>query len=262
MTRPAFRGCPEPVLSCHRDIVSHSPYQLKEDPYSSHSLILASLGEGGGRRVLDAGAADGFLSERLTARGWRVTALEGDPAQAERARGRCETVLVGDLAQLAPRLEGPFDAVVLGDVLEHLGEPLPVLRALGRAVVPGGLLVVSVPNVAHLWVRLQLLAGRFEYADRGILDRAHLRFFTRASFLRLLADAGLEVHELLVTPVPLPLVVPPRLHGRWLGVLHAASAAAARRWTRGLAYQFVAVCRPGAGRPPTAAARAAARRMG
>ncbi|MBZ5671576.1 MAG: hypothetical protein LAO04_17845, partial [Acidobacteriia bacterium] len=43
---------------------------------------------------------------------------------------------------------------------------------------PGGTVIVSVPNVAHLWVRLSLLAGRFDYADRGILDRSHLRFFT------------------------------------------------------------------------------------
>jgi SAM-dependent methyltransferase len=224
--------------------VSSSPYRLKDDPHSSHALILARLGEGRGRRALDAGAADGFLAERMTARGWRVTAVERDPVQAALARGKCEQVVVADLAEAAPRLEGPFDAVVLGDVLEHLSDPLAVLRPLVRLVADGGVLIASVPNVAHLWVRLQLLAGRFEYAERGILDRTHLRFFTRRSFLDLLGEARLAVEELLVTPVPLPLVVPERLHGRWLDVLHAAGAAAARCWTGGLAYQFVAVCRP------------------
>jgi hypothetical protein len=95
-----------------------------------------------------------------------------------------------------------------------------------------------------LWVRLHLLAGRFEYADRGILDRTHLRFFTRRTFVALLAEAGLEVEEFAVTPVPLPLVVPERLHGPWLDRLHAVSAAASRMWRSGLAYQFVAICRP------------------
>jgi hypothetical protein len=103
--------------------------------------------------------------------------------------------------------------------------------------------IVSVPNVAHLWVRLSLLVGRFDYADRGILDRTHLRFFTRRTLLELLRSAGLRVDELAVTPVPLPLVVPPRWHGRVLAGVHALSAGAARAWPGGLAYQFVAVCR-------------------
>jgi SAM-dependent methyltransferase len=220
-----------------------SPYRFKADPHSSHALILARLGEGGGRRALDAGAADGFLAERLTARGWRVTAIERDPEQAARARGRCQEVVVADLGDAAAMVEGPFDAIVYGDVLEHLSDPLPVLDRLNERLAEGGVVIASVPNVAHLWVRLMLLLGRFEYADRGILDRTHLRFFTRRTFLALLARAGLEVDRLDATPVPLPLLVPERLHGRWLHAIHAASAAAARAWHGGLAYQFVAVCR-------------------
>lgn len=223
--------------------MSGSPYQLKSDPFSSHAVILQRLGEGRGRRLLDVGAADGFLAELLTRQGWQVTALERDPTQAAKARGRCHEVIVADLDDAAPRLGGPFAAIVYGDVLEHLSDPLPVLVALNRALAPDGRVIVSVPNVAHLWVRLQLLLGRWSYAERGILDRTHLRFFTKKSFARFLADAGLEVEEMLVTPVPLPLVVPPRLHGRALDAVHALSARAARVWKGGLGYQLVAVCR-------------------
>ena len=218
-------------------------YRLKDDPHSSHSVILARLGEGRGRRALDVGAADGFLAERLTAHGWSVTALERDPELAARARGRCKEVVVADLESAPPLLHGPFEAIIYGDVLEHLSDPTTVLRALDQTLAPGGAVIVSVPNVAHLWVRLSLLAGRFDYADRGILDRTHLRFFTRRTLLELLRSAGLRVDELAVTPVPLPLVVPPRWHGRVLAGVHALSAGAARAWPGGLAYQFVAVCR-------------------
>ncbi len=69
-------------------------------------------------------------------------------------------------------------------MLEHLSDPLAALVVGQPASRPGGVVIVSVPNVAHLWVRLSLLAGRFDYADRGILDRTHLRFFTRRTFLR------------------------------------------------------------------------------
>ncbi len=191
--------------------MSDSPYQLKSDPHSSHAVILARLGDGHGRRALDVGAADGFLAELLTRQGWQVTALERDPAQAAKARGRCHEVIVADLDQAAPRLQGFFDAIVYGDVLEHLNDPLPVLVALDRALAAGGRVIVSVPNVAHLW--------------------------------------GLSVEELVATPVPLLLVVPPRLHGPVLDAVHALSAGAARAWKGGLAYQFVAVCRRASAEP-------------
>jgi SAM-dependent methyltransferase len=222
--------------------MSGSPYQLKSDPHSSHAVILRRLGEGRGRCALDVGAADGFLAELLTRQGWQVTALERDPAQAAKARGRCHEVIVADLDEAAPRIEGAFAAIVYGDVLEHLGDPLPVLVALNRSLAPGGCVIVSVPNVAHLWVRLSLLLGRWDYAERGILDRTHLRFFTRRSFLRFLGDAGLDLEELITTPVPLPLLVPPRFHGGVLDAIHGLSAGAARIWKGGLGYQFVAVC--------------------
>jgi 2-polyprenyl-3-methyl-5-hydroxy-6-metoxy-1,4-benzoquinol methylase len=223
-----------------------SPYRLKDDPHSSHSVILARLGDGRGRSALDVGAADGYLAERLTAQGWSVTALERDPELAARARGRCKEVVVADLASAAPLLHGPFDAIVYGDVLEHLSDPRAALLALDQTLAPGGTVIVSVPNVAHLWVRLSLLIGRFDYADRGILDRTHLRFFTRRTLVAFLREAGLTVGELTVTPVPLPLVVPERWHGAWLRGLHGWSARAARGWPGGLAYQFVAVCRAAA----------------
>jgi len=245
------------TIGAGRDAVSAPLYRLKGDRYSSHALILARLGDGRGRRALDAGAADGFLAERLTARGWVVTAVERDPELAARARDKCEQVVVADLAYAAPLLSGPFDAIVYGDVLEHLIEPLGVLTTLNRALAEEGTIIASVPNVAHLWVRLQLLAGRFDYTDRGILDRTHLRFFTRRTFVDLLERAGLIVDELSATPVPLPLIVPERWHGGWLETLHAASARAARWWERGLGYQFVAVCRPR--RHPAATPRPALR---
>jgi SAM-dependent methyltransferase len=237
--------------------MNDSPYRFKPDPHSSHVAILRRLGAGGGRSALDVGAADGFLAERLTAQGWRVTGLEADPAQAARARERCERVIVADLEHGEVDLGGVFDAIVLGDVLEHVSDPAAVLGHLCRGLSADGLVVISVPNVAHLWVRLNLLVGRWEYQDRGILDRTHLRFFTRRSLLHLLRGTGLVVERLTVTPVPLPLVVPARAHGRWLDRVHAVSALLARCWPGGLAYQFVAFCRPGATAPGRAEGRVA-----
>ena len=224
--------------------MSGARYQLKDDPHSSHSVILALLGPGEGRRALDVGAADGFLAELLSFRGWIVTALERDPVQADLARARCHEVVVADIAEGTAKLAGSFEAIVCGDVLEHLTDPLSALARLSSRLSAGGRIVVSVPNVAHLWIRLSLLMGRFDYADRGILDRTHMRFFTKKTLLAMLAQSGLSVEALHATPVPLPLVVPRRFHGAWLDITHGLSARAARAWPRGLGYQFVAACRP------------------
>ena len=218
-------------------------YTLKADPHSSHSVILRWLGQGHGRRLLDVGAADGLLARELSARGWRVTGIEADPAAAKLGADACERMLVADLDRETPALDGGFDAIVYGDVLEHLREPARALADLNHAGAAGALVLVSVPNVAHLWMRLSLAAGRFEYGERGILDRTHLRFFTRRSLLALLADVGLRVERMTTTPVPLYQAVPPRLHGRALAALHRASAAAARALPRLLGYQFVVLAR-------------------
>jgi 2-polyprenyl-3-methyl-5-hydroxy-6-metoxy-1,4-benzoquinol methylase len=220
-------------------------YQSKvSDPYSSHSVILARVGEGKGRRLLDVGSAQGVLAQRFTERGFVVTCVEGSAELAALGRDKCHEMIVADLDKPLPQLTGQFDVIVYGDILEHLRNPMEVFRGFNRYLRPNGRVIVSLPNVAHAWVRLNLLVGRFQYANRGILDRTHLRFFTLRSFKAFLHDAGLEVEEIVPTPVPLLLVVPPRYHGAWLRVVHGVNAAVTKCWRTMFGFQFVAVAHP------------------
>lgn len=224
-------------------------YVLKPDPHSSHSVILRWLGEGRGRRLLDVGAADGIVSRTLTARGWRVTGIEGDPAAAQTGARHCERMITANLNRDIPEVGGPFDAIIYGDILEHLIEPLRVLVELDRALAPGGFVVISVPNIAHLYIRLLLLIGRFDYIDRGILDNSHLRFFTGRSLRALIADAGLSVERFSATPAPLYQILPASWHRPWVAATHAVNAAIARNLPRLLGYQFIVLARPKGGAP-------------
>jgi SAM-dependent methyltransferase len=222
--------------------IADSPYQSKKsDVYSSHSLILRLAGEGAGRLLLDIGAAHGYLAEAFRAQGFRVTGIEADRVLGEEAARHCEQFLSLDLDGPLPAFPQPFDVMVFGDVLEHLKNPLSVLQQLTASLKEDGAVIVSLPNVANLYIRLSLLLGRFDYQDRGILDRTHLHFFTRKSFLQFLQAAGLEPEELTATPIPLPLVVPKRYQGRLFAAIHAMNAWLARCWPTLFGYQFVAV---------------------
>ncbi len=221
-----------------------SPYQFKKnDPYSSHAVILSLLQSGDNRRVLDVGAAHGYLAAILRERGFRVTGIEADHELAREAANYCHELVVADLDGPIPTFQEPFDVVLYGDVLEHLKSPKDVLVRLNQNLSPDGIAIISLPNVANLYVRLQLLMGRFDYQDRGILDRTHLRFFTQRTFREFLHEAGLQVLQLTATPIPLPLVVPERYHGKLLAAAHALNNFMARNWMTMFGYQFVAVAR-------------------
>jgi SAM-dependent methyltransferase len=151
--------------------------------------------------------------------------------------------LVADLDGPLPLLKGSFDVIVYGDILEHLKDPLRVRRMINEHLRNNGTVIVSVPNVANIWVRIQLLLGKFEYADRGILDRTQMRFFTPDLFRTFLREANVDIVELLPTPIPLPLLIPERYQGPMFRLAHAANAMLARLWKGLFAYQFVAVTR-------------------
>jgi 2-polyprenyl-3-methyl-5-hydroxy-6-metoxy-1,4-benzoquinol methylase len=167
---------------------------------NSHTLIVDLVGSH--KRVLDVGCANGYLAKVLVDRGCEVSGVEFDQAAAEEARPLLKDLVVGDLEQLDLVAElGPdrFDVIVFGDVLEHLRDPLPVLRQARPLLAPGGYVVISIPNVAHGAVRLTLLQGKFDYRPLGLLDNTHIRFFTRQNLKALLRDAGLAATDFLRT---------------------------------------------------------------
>ena len=133
----------------------------------------------------------------------------------------------------------PFDVVVCADVLEHLPEPDAVLARIRRWMAPDGVLLVSLPNVANVAVRLALLAGRFEYAETGILDRTHLRFYTRRSARRLVENAGFRIRSARATPIPAELAIPLLARPPLRAPARAIAAAAAAAWPTLFGYQFV-----------------------
>jgi len=148
-----------------------------------------------GRRILELGCADGFISQYLVQHGCSVTAVEIDSEAADRAKKWCDQVFICDLNDGAwIKMVGKgFDTVLCGDVLEHLTDPWTVLRQISSVVNQDGRVVISLPNVANIRVRLGLLAGKFDYEQHGILDVTHLRFFTPSTARELIEQAGYRI---------------------------------------------------------------------
>jgi len=185
------------------------PYLDKSDPWSSHSLIVTWLARMPKRsKVLDVGCASGIIGRRCTGMDLHLTGLEPEPSWADIARPYYRELVVSTVEESPATPLSDQDAVIFGDVLEHLPDPLAVLNRVIALQHLNTVYMISVPNVANLFIRLNLLFGRFEYSDRGILDRTHLRFFTRSTLLELISDAGLKPVDIQVTPVPLNLVHP------------------------------------------------------
>lgn len=155
---------------------------------------LLRLVQGRNLRVLELGCASGVAGADLKARGTAkvVHGVDLRPEPAGEAQGRLDRVWKADLETLDPGdLDPPYDVLVAGDVLEHLRDPWSALRRLSMALAGGGQLVASIPNVRYLPVVADLVVrGRFDYRAEGVLDRTHLRFFTRRSIHQLLDGAG------------------------------------------------------------------------
>ena len=153
-----------------------------------------------GSRVLDIGCGTGWTAKELIdKKGCEVIGVEPNESRAEVARSNGIQVHVGYLEDLRIEEVDLFDIVLFGDVLEHLSNPLSILCDAKKYLRPGGSVVVSVPNVAHWMVRLDLLRGRFNYQQAGIMDATHLRWFTEKTLRLLLENAGYRVDEWRVT---------------------------------------------------------------
>lgn len=198
----------------------------------THRCVLERVPRGS--TVLEIGPSSGYMTAELRRNGCTVDAIELNPLDAKKAEAHCRRMLVGSAEDKAVwgRISDQYDVVLMADVLEHLRSPDDVLREVRQRIAPWGQVIVSLPNVAHWRMRVDLLRGQFTYTDWGLLDRTHLRFYTRDTALSLFRDAGFEVTEMAVPPA------------RRTVSLSAVKTWAKRAWPSLLALQIIYRLRP------------------
>jgi SAM-dependent methyltransferase len=181
-------------------------YQFKPFVGSSHAWALSQLlSLPPTTSILDIGSGSGWVGRTLhEAHFENVSAVEMDPE----ARQKTAALYRRQEPSLGEYRGSTFDCLVLLDVLEHLATPELFLREAINLLCKDGILLLSVPNIAHWSVRLPLLFGSFRYYQRGILDKTHLRFFTRKTFHQFIHDEGVTLESTDVSIPPAEFVLP------------------------------------------------------
>ena len=224
--------------------MSHQ-YHRTFDPKGEDSLAKLARLVRPGSEVLDVGAGPGVLAAHLNAkRACFVDGIELDPSSAVYGTSAFRSLWIADLEQDNVAIlvgEKRYDAIICADVLEHLRTPEQLLRQLIPLLKPDGVLLLSVPNVAHAGLIAELISGELRYREEGLLDRTHIRFFTRSSLLRMLADCGLRPYSFDTVRLTIEQsefssdrvdALAPELRG---ALLKAEDA---------LTYQFIVLCAP------------------
>ncbi len=223
--------------------MNQTRYSEKQEPGSSHDLLRKWFsGRPVGLRVLDVGTADGTLGKMLAGTGCEIVGIEPEALWAEAARPFYQDIFIGRLEDVPADFLAGKDVIVCADVLEHLPDPDVQLSRIVQLQNPETIFLICVPNVANFWIRLQLLMGRFEYTERGILDRTHLRFFTFSSFVELLTTSRLKPRKITPTPIPISLIFPRFFHTSLGKIIQKIVCRLTIWFPRILGYQFFAVC--------------------
>lgn len=163
--------------------------------HTRRDRILALVDGRSGQRVLDIGCADGTLGALLKARGSWVGGVELSRSAVERARQRLDAVWLFDIEQPWPSelRQMPFDTIIFGEVLEHVFDPIAVLRQARRVLASNGAVIITTPNFMTWTNRLRFLFGSFRYAKEGMFDFGHIRWFTYQYLKETLAQSGFAI---------------------------------------------------------------------
>ncbi|MDT0215269.1 bifunctional glycosyltransferase/class I SAM-dependent methyltransferase [Rothia sp. ARF10] len=215
-------------------------YEVKHSPHSSHGQLLSWLTGIPASSVLDVGCSDGHFASLVRAMGHRVVGV--DLVKHDGIAERVDGFVEADLNQGLPVEAGSgYDVVVAGDVLEHVIDPDALMADMVGRLATDGQILVSVPNFGHWYPRARSASGTFDYDQRGPLDRGHVRFFTRRSFERLIANAGLRIVERRTVGSPIDVLSRggSSLLGRTARYAAAMDRAAVRLRPTLFGYQFL-----------------------
>ena len=223
MTRAGYGGATLPSTYVHRDgenpDTSSDSYRRECDFFHEkwgvsldysfsprRDLMSLMVFSKAGLRVLEIGCACGVTLREIGARSSsaRLYGVELNEKAAEIAAPYA-TILSMDVERLDPsQVAERFDYIVMGDVIEHLQNPWKAIENMRELLAPGGEVIASIPNIGHISNLYEVLSGNWTYKSMGLLDRTHLRFFTKKEIIKLFQEAQFDIQDMRYITVPYP----------------------------------------------------------
>lgn len=206
--------------------------------------IIKSLDVPPHSKVLDIGCSKGFAARSMRGTNLDFYGIEITKKDAAIAKPYYKNIKICDLDDNIPSYRKEFfEIIIMADVLEHLKNPLYVINHFKKFLAKNGLIIMSTGNVANIWIRLNMLFGRFEYIDRGILDKTHIHLYTLKTFKKLAYEANFKVNKVFITPIPLPLISSFFSEGNALHFVHVMNYLITILWKKLFGYQFILICK-------------------
>lgn len=196
-----------------KNITKINKYKLKSASYSSHTIIndivkkQIDLNKGRKLHALDVGCGNGTLFKEIA----NKMIVDGIDMYQKTLIPHYHKIYIGEIdnfEQIKLLTIGTYDIIIFGDILEHCKNPDDILTFYLQYLNKGGIVIISVPNIANIFIRLSLLFGLFNYTEKGILDRTHLRFFTKKTLLSMIKRIGLSVDKNYFSIIPIELIIP------------------------------------------------------
>jgi ubiquinone/menaquinone biosynthesis C-methylase UbiE len=184
------------LSSFNRQLFDDRVFEPRETRLQKAYAMLDAEAEKG--PLLDVAAGSGIVAEALQARGWVVSALEIADQQVEQIRARgIRTVVKHDLASgPLPFEDGSFRGVFAGEIIEHLVDTAGFLGEIARVLMPGGVVLITTPNLASLENRMRLLLGIYpKWVDYQLSGEGHVRGYTLPVLRRQLRAGGFELED-------------------------------------------------------------------